>query len=48
MNMKKNYDPAEIEIIKFEAKDVIATSGGSDNNNSNIEGEDPGLTDGWV
>ena len=29
--MKEKYMPAEMEIIKFEAEDVIRTSGGLEN-----------------
>ena len=29
--MKEKYVPAEMEIIEFEAEDVIRTSGGIDN-----------------
>ena len=30
MEMKEKYVPAEMEIIKFEAEDVIRTSGNPD------------------
>ena len=35
--MKEKYVPAEMEIIEFEAEDVIRTSGGIDNETEDVD-----------
>ena len=37
--MKKKYFPPEMEITEFDTKDIITTSGGSDGDDTQHEGE---------